>query len=217
MLDHYVTTRWQPVFRAKGRDLSTVRFGAEKNRGPHCGTAIALRDALRFLSACSEDIVVLAADHVYVMDYRAMAEAHRRRDVAATIGVVPCLPRDRHRFGIVREGPNGIVEAYEEKPESLEGLVPPDARPRASMGIYVFTGSKVRPLLEGSEGRRPRDLARDVIPSLATSGELQSFPFVHSDGTPQYWEDIGDLSSYQRCQEAFCDKVSPLLPPELAA
>jgi len=199
MIAEHVATRWRRPFKARGRRISTLRFDRKAPGAPE-GTAVALLETLGQMDAPSEDLVVLGGDHVYSMDYGEMVAAHRRSGAAATVAVVPRSPCDSRRFGIVLDGPGGIVEAYSEKPPTLDGLTRPGSPPLASMGIYAFSTRKLRPLLERDMDRMPQDIGHDLIPALAQSGELRAFRFVQPDGSPRFWEDIGELDAYDRCR-----------------
>src|SRR5512147_336163 len=78
----------QPYQRAKGER------GAWQE-----GTADALRFNLDIIPESVEDVLILAGDHIYKMDYRPMLEIHRQRQADVTIAVRAVPYFDAHRFG----------------------------------------------------------------------------------------------------------------------
>lgn len=169
------------------------------------GTADAVRQNLVFLEDHpSETVLVLAGDHVYIMDYAPLIAFHRERDADITVGVTPVPAEEASRFGILACGSDGRVVDFEEKPEC-----PPSTL--ASMGIYVFrTSTLVRLLLpEGPCGENASDFGRDIIPCALRSGSRVFGYEFHG-----YWRDVGTLESYW---EASMDLLgdAPALPPDV--
>src|SRR5512135_907738 len=63
------------------------------------GTADALRFNLNSIPESIEDVLVLAGDHIYKMDYRPMLAYHHERNADLTIAVRAVPYFDAHRFG----------------------------------------------------------------------------------------------------------------------
>ncbi len=160
------------------------------------GTADAVRKNLaRFLSGKHEDILILAADHLYRMDFREMLHTHVSTNADVTLSVIPVAPADASRFGLMRVAPDGRVLRFVEKPpdpDSLEGFAIERGGERvflASMGIYVFRLPVLRELLEG---RKEEDFGREVIPMAMESHRVMAHTFRG------YWEDIGTMEAFHR-------------------
>lgn len=158
------------------------------------GTADAVRQQMhRFLSRGGEDVLILAGDHLYRMDYSQFINFHRQSRADVTIAVLPVSAKDAPRYGILKTNGEGRIVAFCEKPqgaEQLEGLEsrPGDERPYlASMGIYVFRMDVLVRLLEEIKGE---DFGRHIIPAAIELVRVYAFPF---DG---YWEDIGTISAF---------------------
>jgi len=158
------------------------------------GTADAVRQQVhRFLSREPEDVLILAGDHLYRMDYSQFISFHRESRADVTVAVLPVSAADALRYGILQTNDEGRIVAFREKPEgaeALEGLESRhgDERPYlASMGVYVFRMDVLVRLLEGSSGD---DFGRHIIPAAIESVRVYAFPF---DG---YWEDIGTISAF---------------------
>jgi glucose-1-phosphate adenylyltransferase len=158
------------------------------------GTADAVRQQVhRFLSRGAEDVLILAGDHLYRMDYSEFIRFHQESRADVTIAVLPVSAEDAPRYGILRTNEEGRIVAFHEKPqgaEELEGLESchGDERPYlASMGIYVFRMDVlVRLLEEVTED----DFGDHIVPAAIESARVYAFLF---DG---YWEDIGTISAF---------------------
>lgn len=160
------------------------------------GTADAVRKQLHHLKTRpAEDILILAGDHLYRMDYRRFLEHHRETRADVTIGVLPVSAAEASRYGILKIDEKTRITAFREKPktpEELEGLEsrPGTERPYlASMGIYFFRRDVLFRLLEEVGGE---DFGKHIIPAAIATEQVYAFLF---DG---YWEDIGTIAAFYR-------------------
>ncbi len=150
------------------------------------GTANAIYQNINFIDRYDpEYVVVLSGDHIYKMDYNKMLQYHKEKDAACTIAMLEVPWEEASRFGLMFVDENGKITAFEEKPKNPKSN-------KASMGVYMFTWSKLRAYLiedEGKEGSS-NDFGKDVIPAMHEAEErLFAFPF---DG---YWKDVGTIDS----------------------
>ena len=160
------------------------------------GTADAVRQQMhRLLSRSAEDVLILAGDHLYRMDYAPFVHFHQEKRANATIAVLPVSAQDARRFGILKANSEGRITSFREKPEGIEELsgmesYHGEAHPYlASMGIYVFRMDMLASLLEANKGD---DFGLHIIPAAIEEGRVYAFPF---EG---YWEDIGTISAFYR-------------------
>ncbi len=150
------------------------------------GTANAIYQNINFIDKYDpEYVVILSGDHIYKMDYNKMLQYHKEKNAACTIAMLEVPWEEASRFGLMFVNEEGRITAFEEKPK-----VPKSNK--ASMGVYVFTWSKLRSYLiedEGKEGSS-NDFGKDVIPAMHEAGEnLYAYLF---DG---YWKDVGTIDS----------------------
>ena len=171
------------------------------------GTADAVRRQVdRFLSRGAGDVLILAGDHLYRMDYSQFVRFHRESRADVTIAVLPVSAEDASRYGILKTNEEGRIVAFREKPqgpEELEGLESRhrDERPYlASMGVYVFRMDVLARLLEENSGD---DFGGHIIPAAIESVRVYAFPF---DG---YWEDIGTISAFYEANLALTQPDPP--------
>jgi glucose-1-phosphate adenylyltransferase len=146
------------------------------------GTADAVRRNLEFLEQQREEhVLILAGDHIYLMDYRPMIRQHINNKSDLTVAVRRVSPYETHRFGIVAMGAeNRILEFIEKPRRSRETL--------ASMGIYVFRKDVLIEVLQQSAAV---DFGRDVVPPMVSNGRT-----VHAYHFFGYWQDVGTVQSY---------------------
>lgn len=150
------------------------------------GTANAIYQNMHFMKMYNPDyILILSGDHIYKMDYAAMLKAHIAANADCTIACMNVPLSEASRFGILNTNPDGTIYEFEEKPKKPKSTL-------ASMGIYVFTASKLFKYLE-LDDKNPdssKDFGKDVLPSMLNNGEkMLSYEF---NG---YWKDVGTITS----------------------
>ncbi len=145
------------------------------------GTADAVRHNLDFVEEHRvEEVLILAGDHIYKMDYRPMLRTHQQMKADVTVAVRRVSPFETHRFGIVSVDSEMEVTGFKEKPRrSRETL--------ASMGIYVFKADILKEILADNS---LKDFGRDVLPAIIHTHKVVAYPF---EG---YWADVGTLQAY---------------------
>ncbi len=181
------------------------------------GTADAVRQNLDVVrDAPGEHVLILAGDHLYRMDYRAILLEHVETGADVTLSVIPCSAAEISGFGAVGVDETGRVREFREKPandasragiEAPAGLlerrgVGADRPYLASMGIYLF---RKRALVECLDNVLD-DFGHDVIPLAVRTREVHAHFF---DG---YWRDIGTIRAFY---EAHMDLVRPDPPFDL--
>lgn len=170
------------------------------------GTADAVRKQLFEIEVTgAENLLILAGDHLYRMDYGGLLAFHRQTEADVTVAVRPVSRRDASRFGILRMAGDGRITAFAEKPRDdsvLHGLISRDDPERplvGSMGIYVFRKEALVELL-----RAPHDdFGHDVLPAAIHSHRVFGYTF------DEYWEDIGDIRSFYEANLALARPDPP--------
>ncbi|MCI6640673.1 MAG: glucose-1-phosphate adenylyltransferase [Pygmaiobacter massiliensis] len=164
------------------------------------GTANAIYQNINFIDRYEpEYVVILSGDHIYKMDYSKMLDYHKRQQADCTIAVLEVPWEEASRFGIMTADPDGRITKFEEKPKEPESNL-------ASMGIYIFTWSKLREYLERDEANpeSENDFGKNIIPTMLADGQrMCAYPF---EG---YWKDVGTIDSLW---EANMDLLNPNVP-----
>ena len=164
-------------------------------------------------------VLILSGDHIYKMDYSEMLNAHIKNGAACTIAAIEVPLAEASRFGVLNTNPDGSIYEFEEKPKQPKSNL-------ASMGIYIFTASKLFGYLE-EDDKNPdssKDFGKDVLPAMLKAGEkMYSYKF---EG---YWKDVGTIASLWQANMDLLDEKpvfdvsgtewkihsrNPLAPPE---
>jgi glucose-1-phosphate adenylyltransferase len=171
------------------------------------GTADAVRQNKRHLGNHEfRDVLILAGDQLYHMDFARMLETHRRHVADVTVAATPVKPEQASGFGILKMNGLGRITHFEEKPAAerlaqLASEIPAIGSGLiASMGIYLFKREALEAAL-----KNPAlvDFGRHVIPDALSRSRVQAH--VHRG----YWEDVGTIRSYYQANLALCQPVPP--------
>ena len=146
------------------------------------GTADAVRRNLDYVQQQDEEhVLILAGNHIYLMDYRHMLRQHEQTGADLTVAVRRVSPHETHRFGIVELGSGDRIVDFQEKPKRSDVTL-------ASMGIYVFKRKLLIDMLQQSDAD---DFGRDVMPQMvANRADVHAYRF------PGYWANVGVVQSY---------------------
>ncbi len=161
-------------------------YQAKRKSSWYEGTANAIYQNLHFMKMYNpEYVLILSGDHIYKMDYNAMLQAHKATGADCTIAAIEVPMKEASRFGILNTNSDGSIYEFEEKPKQPKSNL-------ASMGIYIFTASKLFKYLEDDEANpnSSKDFGKDVLPAMLNAGEkMYSYLFKG------YWKDVGTISA----------------------
>lgn len=213
-----VLTQYQPlelndyIGSGKTWDLDRLEGGVhvlppyQKSTGSdwYKGTANAIYQNIAFIERYDpEYVLVLSGDHIYKMDYSKMIKQHKKTGSDCTIAVLNVSLEEAKRFGIMNANPDGTIYEFEEKPAQPKSTL-------ASMGIYVFTWSKLKKYLceDAEKSGSSNDFGKDVIPAMLAGGEK-----MHVFRFDDYWKDVGTVESLW---DANLDLLNPNIDLNLA-
>jgi glucose-1-phosphate adenylyltransferase len=198
--DHVSNGRAWDLDRSTGglMVLHPRQEGNDDRGGFQQGTADALwRNAELVRQFGPDALVVVSADAVYKLDYRALVEEHIEAGTAVTMVTTEVDPEDAGRYGVV-QADGGMVREYVYKPDDPKGNV-------ISNEVFVFRPGPVLDTLDelaekaGEDGLE--DLGHELLPQLADAGEVREHRF---EG---YWRDVGTIPAYWQChQELVADE-----------
>lgn len=144
-------------------------------------------------------VLVLAADHVYKMDYGPMLAHHVAHNADLTVGCIDVPIQEASRFGVMTLGNNRRITHFTEKPTQPDHM--PENRNRAlvSMGIYVFNTEFLYEQLikDADDSGSSHDFGKDIIPSAIKHYGVYAYPFrgTHPGHRP-YWRDVGNVDAF---------------------
>ncbi len=172
--------------RSRGGLTVLPPYQGSKSSDWYKGTANAIYQNINFIKQYNpEYVLILSGDHIYKMDYLKMLEQHKATSAACTVATITVPIEEASRFGICNTTPEGVIYEFEEKPKKPKNN-------QASMGIYIFTTTKLIEYLEADEAdeNSSNDFGKNIIPNLLNNGErLYSYKFSG------YWKDVGTISS----------------------
>lgn len=178
-------TGWVEILAAEQTPESTAWYQ---------GTADAVRKQLTAIkNARARYTLILAGDHLYRMDYRAMAAYHEATGAQITVAVQPVNRDDAGRFGVLKRSESGRITAFAEKPKDpvvLQDMVSRDDPQKpylGSLGFYFFDTDVLLQLLENPAWS---DFGTDIIPASLETHKVFGYDFTG------FWEDIGTIRSF---------------------
>ncbi len=164
------------------------------------GTADAVYQNLYLIAQSrAEEVLILSADHVYLMSYRNMVAYHRRQQADVTIGVYSVPIEEAHRFGVLELDASGRMVDFQEKP----------AEPKStwvSMGIYCFNRDVLIEALQedASLAASSHDFGRDIVPRIFGSKRVFGYQYL------DYWRDVGTIEAYWQANMDLIERYPPL-------
>ena len=166
----------------------------------YLGTADAIYQNLYALEMDTPDeVLILAGDHIYKMNYYSMIDVHREQNAELTVGVVGAEKHKSKHLGVVEVNEQGQVIGFQEKPSNPKTIPGSPEMIFGSMGIYVFNQSVlVRELLEDAKNHKSsHDFGKDIIPQMLKKGmKVVAYNFRDEMQGQQYWRDIGTIDAY---------------------
>ena len=172
--------------RTYGGVTTLPPYQGQKRADWYKGTANAIYQNIQFIDRYDPDyVVILSGDHIYKMDYAEMIESHKKNGADCTIAVFDVSLEEASRFGIMTTDSEMRITEFAEKPKEPKST-------KASMGVYVFTKSKLVSYLEADEADETssNDFGKNIIPAMLNAGEkLYAFEFSG------YWKDVGTIDS----------------------
>ena len=161
-------------------------YQAKKGGAWYRGTANAVWQNRQFIERYSPKyVLVLSADHIYRMNYRALLQQHIEKRADATVAAIEVPLAEASRFGILSADRNGFMTDFEEKPAKPKSNL-------ASMGIYVFNTEYLLRYLEADDNDpvSQNDFGKNVIPAMLREGGCIGVYRFGGD-----WKDVGTLES----------------------
>ncbi len=179
----------------------------------YLGTADAIYQNLDIIYRHEPDyVLVLGGDHIYTMNYAQMLAAHVEKGAELTVGCIEVPLEEAKGFGVMSVDEEFRITRFTEKPAEPE-CIPgkPDAA-LASMGIYIFSMEFLtNALIQDAEDKHSQhDFGKNIIPAAIQNAKSIAYPYVNSQGEPDYWRDVGSLFSYWKANIELCD-----IEPEL--
>lgn len=197
-LNRHLHLAWNIYRPELGEYIYSIHPALSRDGDVFHGTADAVFQNLRVIGSDITEVLILASDHIYKMDYSAMVRHHRAHGAETTVAVIEVERSRAHEFGIVRTSPDGRIVAFEEKPK-LAGRGPGGSGTAlASMGVYVFNREILLDVLSPeSIAAGEVDFGRNILPKLIHHRRVMAYNFVDENKKLSvYWRDVGTIDAY---------------------
>ncbi len=167
----------------------------------YLGTADAVyQNIYSILTEAPENVLILAGDHIYKMDYARMLEHHQATGADVTVGTIRVPAEESYRFGVAKVAPDTRIVDFLEKPlQNLLDSFSNEGAIYASMGIYVFKTEALLSILrqDAEDTHSNHDFGRNILPAMLQGYRVCSYQFVDKNQREKtYWEDVGTLDTY---------------------
>jgi glucose-1-phosphate adenylyltransferase len=213
-LQRHIRLGWNILPSELGQFIELLPAQKRVGESWYLGTADAIYQNLYTLEVDNpEDVLILAGDHIYKMNYFTMLDFHRQENAALTVGVVEMPKQNAAHLGVVEVAREGQVVGFQEKPSKPKTIPGQPDKIYGSMGIYVFKHSIIEAELHRDAKRRNsrHDFGKDIIPQmLKKEMKISAYNFIDENRhRARYWRDIGTIDAYY---EANMDlvKVEPI-------
>ena len=150
------------------------------------GTADAVYQNLFFVEEAQvDDVLILAGDHIYTMQYDVLIEWHRTRGADVTVPVYDVPLAEASRYGLLEMDDEQRVIDFQEKPPEPRSTC-------ASTGIYVFNKDVLveRLQADADDPDSTHDFGRNILPKMIGRYNVYGYKL---DG---YWRDVGTVDAY---------------------
>jgi glucose-1-phosphate adenylyltransferase len=200
-LHKHIRLGWNILPSELGQFIELLPAQQRVGESWYLGTADAIYQNLYTLELDRQDeVLILAGDHVYRMNYYAMIDFHRDINADLTVGVVEVGRKKAKNLGVVEVDIKGRVRGFQEKPAQPKTIPHKPAKAYASMGIYVFKHPVLEQELQqdAKNDNSTHDFGRDIIPQMFKKGlKIAAYNFFdEKKKEPIYWRDIGTIDAY---------------------
>lgn len=200
-LQRHIRLGWNILASDLGEYIELLPAQQRVGETWYLGTADALYQNLYTLEIDKPDeVLILAGDHVYKMNYYTLIDFHRQAQADLTVGVVE-IDKDKSAYlGVVEVNSLGEVTGFQEKPNHPKTIPHNPDKIYASMGIYVFNHPVLEEELQqdARNNKSTHDFGKDIIPQMLKKGsKIAAFNFIDENKKQaQYWRDIGTIDAY---------------------
>ncbi len=146
-----------------------------------------------------DEVLILAGDHIYKMNYFRMIDFHRKNNADMTVAVVELEKNLSKGLGVIQTDGSKKVLGFQEKPAEPKTISDKPDMIYGSMGIYLFNRAVLEEeLIEDSGKNTSHDFGKDIIPQMLKKKKMV-FAYNFKDENKKealYWRDIGTLDAY---------------------
>ncbi|MBI4459921.1 MAG: NTP transferase domain-containing protein, partial [Acidobacteria bacterium] len=109
-LNRHIRLGWNILSTELGEFIEIIPPMQRVSENWYLGTADAVyQNIYSILTEDPEYVLILAADHIYKMDYASMLEQHQESGADVMVGTIRVPADQAYRFGVVRVGAGGQI------------------------------------------------------------------------------------------------------------
>ena len=201
-LTRHVRDGWNILSGELGEYIEVIPPMKRVHEDWYLGTADAVyQNVESILVEDPDQVLILAGDQIYKMDYLEMLDWHRKHRADVTIATIQTPPAEASRFGIVQIDESHRIVGFEEKPQHgnpTRSIFNPEMV-SASMGIYLFETSVLLEALDHDAAcpNSSHDFGKDILPNWFDRARVIAYDFRDlNDKTAKYWRDVGTIEAY---------------------
>ena len=217
-LQKHLRDGWSIFNPERGEYITMVPPQMRSGASWYAGTADAIYQNLFLLERSrAKKVLILAADHIYRMDYAALINAHAEKKADLTVACMKVPLNEAHAFGVMSVDEDMKIIEFQEKPHHPFAIPGEPEAALASMGVYVFSTDALLNELRADHEfpNSSHDFGKDIIPLMIQTHKVHAYRFGGSRGRvtqDRYWRDVGTIDSYY---EANMDLLKPVPPLNL--
>lgn len=197
-LNRHLNLAWNIYRPELGEHIFPIHPTLSRDGDLFRGTADAVFQNLRMIEGDITEVLIVAGDHIYKMDYSKMVEYHRAQRADTTVAVVEVDRSQARHFGIVQTDRDGRIVDFHEKPASGVPFPCESDKPMASMGVYVFNREQLLASLSPEAMAAGNvDFGKNILPKLIHDHRVMAYDFVDENKKlSAYWRDVGTIDSF---------------------
>jgi glucose-1-phosphate adenylyltransferase len=189
-------------FQAGRREFVEILPASQRVGGEwYRGTADAVYQNLDIIRTHKPgQVLILAGDHVYKMDYGQFLAAHHELQADMTVSCFEMpVEEAAGQMGVMTVDETWRVVAFDEKPARPNSIPGKPGICLASMGNYIFNTEFLyeQVIKDADTPGTQHDFGRNIIPSIIEDYRVYAYPFRDPETDEQaYWRDVGTLDAF---------------------
>ena len=189
-------------FQAGRREFVEILPASQRVGGEwYRGTADAVYQNLDIIRTHKPgQVLILAGDHVYKMDYGQFLAAHHELQADMTVSCFEMpVEEAAGQMGVMTVDESWRVVAFDEKPARPNSIPGKPGICLASMGNYIFNTEFLyeQVIKDADTPGTQHDFGRNIIPSIIEDYRVYAYPFRDPETDEQaYWRDVGTLDAF---------------------
>jgi len=204
-LIRHVHAGWGFLHRELGEFIEVWPAQQQDGERWYRGTVDAVYQNSDLIAATgASNVLVLAGDQLYALDYGPLIEVHAAREADLTIACAHVPEGSEHDDVFI--GADNRVERIEHRPPMATA---PRRSSLGAMGVFVFSAKFLRECLSSAAKRQATaDFARDLVPEAVRTARV----FAHVCDTveePQYWRTLDTVDRFWHASMELLDGAAP--------